>query len=208
LLNWSGQKKMKKITGLEFLAILFNSFIGSILLIDAIRNGSNGYIYTAAICLISSFIAGYMFQFHREINELKGMYKTEVECNLKQREKIAALEIEIDEKYQELAELRQKHSRTNQPRSGGRFVKKDKSLKAVALDNIGISIILDNGIAGVVCGYDSSCELNGDKPFIIGLDEHQNRGWNLIDQRDVIFDGCEYPRYWYIEYQDILNSKL
>ena len=58
MLNWSGQKKMKKITGLEFLAVLSNSFIGAILLIDAIKSGSNGYIYAAFVCLVASFIAG------------------------------------------------------------------------------------------------------------------------------------------------------
>lgn len=114
---------MKKITGLEFLAVLFNLFIGAVLFVDAIKNGSNGYIYTASVCLISSFIAGYMFQFHREAKEAKDMYNTEVECNLKQRDKIDALKLEVDEKYQELSLLRQKYSRTSQPRSGGKFVK-------------------------------------------------------------------------------------
>jgi len=60
-----------------------------------------------------------------QLDTLKEMYNTEVECNLKQRDKIDALKLEIDEKYQELSLLRQKYSRTNQPRSGGKFVKKD-----------------------------------------------------------------------------------
>ena len=116
---------MKKIKGFEFLSILFNGFAGAILLVDSIKNGEYGYIYASSICLMASFIVGFLFEKIHQITELKEMYNTEVECNLKQRAKIYALKLEVDEKFQELELLRQKHSRTNQPRVGGKFVKKE-----------------------------------------------------------------------------------
>ena len=109
---------MKKITGLEFLAILFNLFIGAVLLIDAIKNGSNGYIYASVVCLLASFISGLCAQRGHEITKLTQEY---ADVN---HQRLQALK-EKDEADQQLSLLRQKYSRTNQPRSGGKFVKKD-----------------------------------------------------------------------------------
>lgn len=113
---------MKKITGLEFLAILFNIFIGAILLIDAIKSGSNGYIYAAVICLLASFISGLCAQRGHEIAKLNQEY---AEIN---HQRLQATK-ERDEYNQELSLLRKKHSRTNQPRSGGRFSRKSIPFK-------------------------------------------------------------------------------
>jgi len=107
---------MKKITGLEFLAVLFNGFIGSSLLVDAIKNGSNGYIYASVVCLLASFISGLCAQRGHEITKLTQEYS---DVN---HQRLHALK-EKDEAAQQLSLLRQKYSRTNQPRSGGKFVK-------------------------------------------------------------------------------------
>ena len=80
-------------------------------------NEVNSYLYA----FIGISATWSWFNHESNISELKEMYEIEVEYNLKQRDKIDALKLEVDEKYQELSLLRQKYSRTNQPRSGGKF---------------------------------------------------------------------------------------
>ena len=73
-------------------------------------NEVNSYLYA----FIGISATWSWFNHDAKVSEIKEMYNTEVECNLKQRDKINSLE-------QELSLLRQKYSRTNQPRRGGKF---------------------------------------------------------------------------------------
>jgi len=179
---------MKKITGLEFLAVLFNGFIGAILLVDSIKNGSNGYIYASVVCLLASFISGLCAQRGHEITKLTQEY---ADVN---HQRLQALK-EKDEADQQLSLLRQKYSRTNQPRSGGKFVKKTKqvsalSLKQICENNLGVArpSEMSNGEISKVCGYslDYDC-------LIFGLDSYA--GFTTFPDTSVIFN--EYKSYEY-----------
>ena len=97
-----------------------------------------------------------------QLDTIKEMYNTEVECNLKQRDKIDALRLEVDEKYQELSLLRQKYSRTNQPRSGGRFVKGENFISKVG-DRFKCNrdFIMNEGWVAFTSGRTYLCEADG-----------------------------------------------
>lgn len=146
---------MKKITGLEFLAILFNLFIGAVLLIDAIKNGSNGYIYASVVCLLASFISGLCAQRGHEITELTQEY---ADVN---HQRLQALK-EKDEACRQLSLLRQKHSRTNQPRSGGKFVKGENFISKVG-DSFKCNrdFVMNEGWVAFTSGRTYLCEADG-----------------------------------------------
>ena len=124
----------------------------------------------------------------RQIDEINQNY-------LFVRNQVGSLNLEIDEKYQELSLLRQKYSRTNQPRSGGKFVKKTKqvsvlSLKQICENNLGVArpSEMSNGEISKVCGYslDYDC-------LIFGLDSYA--GFTTFPDTSVIFN--EYKSYEY-----------
>ena len=190
---------MKKITGLEFLEILFNLFIGAVLLVDAIENGSNGYIYASVVCLLASFISGLCAQRGHEITKLTQEY---ADVN---HQRLQALK-EKDEADQQLSLLRQKYSRTNQPRSGGKFVKKVQergSAEDVFNENVNLPVTNSDVFAGKLCGYCTGVEYGQWDEFIIGL--NNEKGFIRIDKFDII--NKKYKSYKYCSYQDILNAK-
>ena len=147
-------------------------------------NEVNSYLYA----FIGISATWSWFNHDAKVSEIKEIYNTEVECNLKQRDKINSLE-------QELSLLRQKYSRTNQPRRGGKFVKKTKqvsvlSLKQICENNLGVArpSEMSNGEISKVCGYslDYDC-------LIFGLDSYA--GFTTFPDTSVIFN--EYKSYEY-----------
>lgn len=158
-------------------------------------NEVNSYLYA----FIGISATWSWFNHESNISELKDMYNTEVECNLKQRDKINSIE-------QELSLLRQKYSRTNQPRSGGKFVKKVQergSAEDVFNENGGARVTNLDGYTGILCGYCTGVEYGQWDEFIIGL--NNEKGFIRIDKFDII--NKKYKSYKYCSYQDILNAK-
>ena len=150
-------------------------------------NEVNSYLYA----FIGISATWSWFNNDAKVSEIKEMYNTEVECNLKQRDKINSLE-------QELSLLRQKYSRANQPRNGGKFVKKkdhfspspDISLEEKCKSNLGreMGSELSEGNIAILCGY--STYYNA---MIFGLDSYD--GWTGLSNEDVILK--EYKSYEY-----------
>jgi len=106
----------------------------------------------------------------------------------------------------ELEQLRQKHSRTSQPRSGGRFVKKAPKIETVesaCKENMGLIVTNENGHEGYLCGYDKDEPIDASLPFIIGL--NNDVGWYTIYEADIVLE--KYRSYKYCSYQDILKAK-
>ena len=163
-----------------------------------------GYSIYPAIIILLELIILIVVAFDKSeqyrINELTYMYETEVGCNLKQRDKIGALE-------QELYILRQKYSRTNQPRSGGEFVEKEserETAEDVFKANIGKVVTNLDGFTGNLCGYCTGVGCGEWDEFIIGL--NNENGFIRIDEFDIISN--KYKSYKYCSYQDILNAKF
>jgi len=112
LLSWSGQKKMKK------KEIILLSFLLAVCAIVDFLVGS--HVSWLALLTITCFW----------INETKRveLFKTDNKSLL---DKLDTAKEMYESSVNELSLLRQKHSRTNQPRSGGKFV--------AALDESGIT---------------------------------------------------------------------
>lgn len=174
----------------------------ALVFISIVINEVNSYLYA----FIGISATWSWFNHESNISELKEMYEIEVEYSLKQRDKIDALKLEVDEKYQELSLLRQKYSRTNQPRSGGKFVKKVQergSAEDVFNENGGARVTNLDGYTGILCGYCTGVEYGQWDEFIIGL--NNEKGFIRIDEFDII--NKKYKSYKYCSYQDILKAK-
>jgi len=147
LLNWSGQKKMKKYQMLYSIAIML------ICLTYMFRVGYS--VYPAVIILLELIIMVVVAFDDSEVKVLKSTI-----ANLCQERD--ELKIEIDEKYQELSELRQKHSRTNQPRSGGKFVKNDRFVAKIGRSfKCNRDFVMNEGWVAFSKGRTYICETNG-----------------------------------------------
>ena len=108
MLNWSGQKKMKG-------KIISSSIFSIALILMAVYIGEfNSYLYAFIGC------AGMWGMTHVSWANEKLKVKNEA---LKSEN--ATLIQQQQKSLDEIDTLRQKYSRTNQPRSGGKFVKKD-----------------------------------------------------------------------------------
>ena len=164
--------------------ILMSIFTALFVFMGVYINELNSYLYSAI-----GIVSGWAFVF---------ISKQNLEIRAENTSLLAQLDTlkEMYKTSQQNAELlRQKYSRTNQPRSGGKFVKKTKqvsvlSLKQICENNLGVArpSEMSNGEISKVCGY----SLNYDC-LIFGLDSYA--GFTTFPDTSVIFN--EYKSYEY-----------